>query len=94
MAGKWYPGRKRRNTRFIGRNAIALPGKSDKHGSFGAAGPARSLLTGEIFTVDGKLTTDTWRTVGADCPWNTTPGNRQVWRNGKLIDVMPMPKSK
>lgn len=29
---------------------------------------------------------DTWRIVGADYPGNTTPGIRQVWRNGSLID--------
>lgn len=92
MAKKWTYRGKRRRPGFVGRNQTSLPTKTDRQGSFGPAGPARSLLTGEIFPVDGQLTTDTWTTIGADCPWNSTPGNRQVWRNGKLVDVMPMSK--
>ena len=30
-----------------------------------------------------------WITVGADCPWNTTPGTRQVWRNGSPLKDEP-----
>lgn len=86
MAKKWGH-RKSRTTRFVGRNVTSMPGKTDRQGSFGAAGSARSLLTGEIFPVDGKLTTDTWVTIGSECPWNSTPGNRQVWHNGKLVDI-------
>ena len=32
---------------------------------------------------------DTWRTVGPECPWNTPPGIRQVWRNGSLLKDEP-----
>lgn len=56
--------------------------------SFGAAGPARSLLTGKVYDPATRNTsTDTWRTVGPDCPWNSTPGKRQVWHNRQFVSA-------
>ena len=29
---------------------------------------------------------DSWRVIGADCPWNSTPGRRQVWHDGQKVE--------
>lgn len=35
--------------------------------------------------LDRNQPREVWRVIGADCPWNTTPGRRQVWHNGQQL---------
>lgn len=82
MAGNWRPGRKRRWPRKIKSKTMEW---TPRMGTHGPAGPARSVVTGKVYESGAKpdTSTDSWRVVGSECPWNTTPGIRQVWHNGR-----------
>lgn len=58
-------------------------------GTYGPAGPARSLITGEVFDVSQPTADkcDIWRVLGADCPWNPTPGSRVVQHITSLAEA-------
>jgi len=76
MVKRWKSGAARGNR--LGRD------KGFVGGSYGAAGPAvRVTLSGD--RVELGIPVGDWVVVGSQCPWNTTPGVRQVWRRGELV---------